>query len=152
MVREPGQGGKPRETMWPYPLAHHEVAFVGEPIALVASPRNRYIAEDAAAMVDVEYELLPPVTDARAAAVPGSPPARRELSVEHRDHLLKVAYGDAEAAFRTAAHIIREEFWQHRGGAHSIEGRGAVAEYVPATDDGMTFWPRPRRRMICTRT
>ena len=59
MVREPGQGGKPRETMWPYPLAHGEVAFVGEPIAMVAAV-SRYIAEDAAALVEVDYEILTP--------------------------------------------------------------------------------------------
>ena len=53
MVREPGQGGKPRENMWPYPLSCGETAFVGEPVALVAAT-SRYIAEDAAALVEVE--------------------------------------------------------------------------------------------------
>ena len=75
MVREPGQGGKPRETMWPYPLAHREVAFVGEPIALVAAA-SRYIAEDAASLVEVDYEVLTPVTDARDSALAGAPPVR----------------------------------------------------------------------------
>jgi carbon-monoxide dehydrogenase large subunit len=137
MVREPGQGGKPREHLWPHALADLEVAFVGEAVALVLA-ENRYIAEDAAARVDIEYEPLPVVSDPRAAAVPGSPLVRRELS-SNLVNTLKVAYGDAEAAFRTAAHIIREEFFLHRGSAHSIEGRGCLAEYVPATD-GLTFW------------
>jgi carbon-monoxide dehydrogenase large subunit len=137
MVREPGQGGKPRETMWPYPLAHGEVAFVGEPIALVAA-ENRYIAEDAAALVEVDYEILAPVTDPRMSAQPGSPPVRRELS-SNVVTTYRVAYGDADAAFRNAAHIYREEYFQHRGGAHSIEGRGAVAEYAAAMD-GITLW------------
>ena len=78
----------------------------------------------------MEYEPLQVVSDARAAAVPGSPTVRRELS-SNLVNTLKVAYGDAEAAFRTAAHIIREEFFIHRGSAHSIEGRGCLAEYVP---------------------
>jgi carbon-monoxide dehydrogenase large subunit len=137
MVREPGQGGKPRETMWPYPLAHNEVAFVGEPIAMVAA-ESRYIAEDAAAMVEVDYEVLAPVTDARQSAQPGSPPVRRELS-SNVVTTYRVAYGDVDSAFRNAAHIYREEYFQHRGGAHSIEGRGAVAEYAAAMD-GITLW------------
>ena len=60
MVREPGQGGKPRESMWPYPLSAGEAAFVGEPIALVAA-KNRYIAEDAASLVDIDYDVLPQI-------------------------------------------------------------------------------------------
>jgi carbon-monoxide dehydrogenase large subunit len=137
MVREPGQGGKPREAMWPYPLACGEVAFVGEPIALVVAD-SRYIAEDAASLIDVDYELLPPVTDAREALLPGSPPARRELS-SNVVSTYRVAYGDVEAAFRNAAHIVREDYFIHRGGAHSLEGRGSVAEYQPG-HDGVTLW------------
>ena len=137
MVREPGAGGKPREHLWPYALADREVAFVGEAVTLVLAG-NRYIAEDAVARIDVEYEILPVVSDARAAALAGSVPVRRELS-SNLVQSQKVAYGDAEAAFRTAAHITREEFFIHRGSAHSIEGRGCLAEYVPATD-GLTFW------------
>src|SRR5258708_32271833 len=99
---------------------------------------GRYIAEDAAALVEVDYELLAPVTDARLSAQPGSPPVRRELS-SNVVTTYRVAYGDADSAFRNAAHIYREEYFQHRGGAHSIEGRGAVAEYASAVD-GITLW------------
>src|SRR5258707_81449 len=123
MVREPGQGGKPRETLWPYPLAHSEVAFVGEPIALVAAA-SRYIAEDAAALVEVDYEILAPVTDARDSALAGSPPVRRELT-SNVVTTYRVAYGDADAAFRSAAHVYREEYYQHRGGGHSLARRRA---------------------------
>jgi carbon-monoxide dehydrogenase large subunit len=137
MVREPGQGGKPRENLWPYPLSCGEVAFVGEPIALIAA-RNRYVAEDAAALIDVDYEVLPPVTDARDAVLPGASPVRRELA-SNVVSTYRVAYGDTEAAFRAAAHVFREEYFQHRGSAHSLEGRGSVAEYHPASD-GITLW------------
>jgi carbon-monoxide dehydrogenase large subunit len=137
MVREPGQGGKPRENLWPYPLACGEVAFVGEPVALIAA-ENRYVAEDAAALVEVDYDPLPPVTDAREAALPGGPAARRELS-SNVVSTYRVAYGDAESAFRNAPHVFREDYFQHRGGAHSLEGRGSVAEYQPGSD-GITLW------------
>ena len=137
MVREPGQGGKPRENLWPYPLSCGEVAFVGEPVALVAAA-NRYVAEDAAALVEVDYDLLTPVTDAREAALPGAHPVRRELS-SNVVSTYRVAYGDTDAAFRNAAHVFREDYFQHRGGAHSLEGRGCVAEYQPGMD-GITLW------------
>jgi carbon-monoxide dehydrogenase large subunit len=137
MVREPAQGGKPRDSLWPYALSPGEVAFVGEPFALVVA-RNRYVAEDAVALIDVDYDVLPAVTDPRAAAVPGVGTARRDLSsnviATHR-----VSYGDAEAAFRTAKHVYREELWQHRGSGHPIEARGLVAQYEPASD-GVTVW------------
>ncbi len=46
---------------------------------------------------------------------------------------------NADAAFRAAGHIVREEFFSIAAGAHSLEGRGCLAEYVPASD-GITFW------------
>jgi aerobic carbon-monoxide dehydrogenase large subunit len=136
MVRQPAQG-KAREDMWPFALSPGEVAFVGEPVALVVA-KNRYIAEDAVALVDVEYDVLPPVTDPREAAMPGSNPVRREL---HSNIVAsyKVAYGDADAAFRNAAHVFKEELWQHRGSAHPIEPRGLLAQYEPA-NGGVTVF------------
>lgn len=137
MVREPAQGGKPNVSLWPYALSAGEVAFVGEPVALVVA-RNRYVAEDAVALIDVDYDIQPAVTDPRDAARAGARPVRRDLSTNiiatHR-----VTYGDAEAAFRSAKHIYREELWQHRGSGHPIEPRGLVAQYEPATG-GVTVW------------
>ena len=49
------------------------------------------------------------------------------------------SYGDTDAAFADAAHIFGERFVQHRGAAHPIEGRGAVARY-DALDDTTTLW------------
>src|SRR5207237_4185295 len=118
MVREPAQGGKPREQLWPFPLSCGEVAFAGEPVALVIA-HSRHVAEDAAAAIEIDYQMLPAVSDARAAALPGSPPVRRELP-SNVVNTLRVGYGDAEAAFRTADHVLREQFYIHRGGAHSL--------------------------------
>ncbi|MEL0019965.1 MAG: molybdopterin cofactor-binding domain-containing protein, partial [Rickettsiales bacterium] len=52
-------------------LAGDEVVHVGEPVAIVVAD-NRYVAEDAAALVDVVYEPLPAVADCRAALAPGA--------------------------------------------------------------------------------
>ena len=50
----------------PFVLAKDEVAFVGEAVAMVVAD-TRYLAEDAAALVAVDYEPLPAVSDCRAA-------------------------------------------------------------------------------------
>src|SRR5690348_2407768 len=94
MVREPGQGGKPRESLWPFALASNEVAFAGEPVALIAAT-SRYVAEDAAALIEMDYDALTPVTDARAAASPGAPLVRRELS-SNLVSSYRVSYGDTD--------------------------------------------------------
>jgi carbon-monoxide dehydrogenase large subunit len=108
---------------WPFALADGEVSFVGEPVAIVIAA-DRYVAEDAAALIDVDYEVLVAAIDCRAE---GAPPVRRELR-SNRVISYKVGYGDIEAAFAKAAHVVREELWVHRGAAHSMEGRGLLAE------------------------
>jgi aerobic carbon-monoxide dehydrogenase large subunit len=118
-------------------LAGDEAVHVGEPVAVVVAD-NRYLAEDAAALVEVDYEPLPAVADCRAALAPGAPRAHREAS----HNLLAeftMGYGDVERAFTGAAHVFRESFWQHRGGGHSIECRGSVAVH-DAIADKLTLW------------
>ena len=108
---------------WPFALADGEVSFVGEPVAIVIAA-DRYVAEDAAALIEVDYEVLPAALDCRAE---DAPPARREL----RSNCVisyKVGYGDIETAFAKAAHVLREDLWVHRGAAHSMEGRCILAQ------------------------
>ena len=121
----------------PFVLARAEVAFAGEAVAVVVA-RNRYVAEDAAALVHVDYEPLPAVSDCRAALAPGSPlvhsAKKSNLLIE-----FKQAYGDVEGAFARAPRRASVHLKQHRGGAHSIEGRGAAAVYDPI-EDRLTLW------------
>src|SRR5439155_15371759 len=58
------------EPVVQYALAVDKVRFVGEAVAAVAAV-NRYTAEDAAALIEVEYEPLPVVTDPYEAMKPG---------------------------------------------------------------------------------
>jgi len=118
-------------------LARDEVVHVGEPVAIVVA-ENRYLAEDGAAMVNVDYEILPAVADARASLVKGSPTVHRN-ALHNLLAEFDVAYGDVAAAFSAAPHTFRETLWQHRGGGHSIECRGAVAQY-DAMEDRLTLW------------
>ncbi|MGH6672485.1 MAG: xanthine dehydrogenase family protein molybdopterin-binding subunit [Xanthobacteraceae bacterium] len=121
----------------PFVLAKDEVAFVGEAIAIVIA-RTRAIAEDAAALVEVDYEPLPAISDCRAALRPDAPLAHRgkssNLLIEFRQ-----AYGDVAGAFAHAPHRARVSLKQHRGGAHSMEGRGAAAVY-DVNEDRLTLW------------
>ena len=127
--------GTPLDRYWSFALADGEVSYVGEAVALVIAD-NRYVAEDAAALVAVDYDVLPSVADCRQAVAPTSPAVRRELNTNVAA-TYKVVYGDAEAAFNKAAHVFHEELWQHRGAAHPIEGRGILAQW---RDDMMTVW------------
>ena len=132
MVRH-SNSGMPLDKAWPFALADGEVCYVGEPVAMVIAD-DRYIAEDAAALVTVDYEPLGFVADVRKAK--DSPPIRRELK-SNVITTYKVAFGDVDAAFAKAAHVFKQELWQHRGAAHSIETRGTLAE-LRAADGGIT--------------
>jgi len=121
----------------PFVLATDEVAFVGEAVAIVIA-ESRYLAEDAAAQVAVDYRPLPAVADCRAALAPEAPRVHRgrpgNLLVEFRQ-----AYGDIADAFARAPRTLSLSLKQHRGGAHSIEGRGALAAF-DANEDRLTLW------------
>jgi carbon-monoxide dehydrogenase large subunit len=124
-------------TVAPLVLAKDETVYAGEPVALVVA-RSRAVAEDAANRLQVDYEPLPAVSDCRAALQPGAARAHRgkasNLLIEFQQ-----GYGDIAAAFARAPHRVRVSLKQHRGGAHSIEGRGAVAVY-DANEDRLTLW------------
>jgi aerobic carbon-monoxide dehydrogenase large subunit len=130
-------GGGKTNNATPFVLAKDEVAYVGEPIALVIAD-SRYLAEDAANLVEIEYEPLPVVHDPRAAVEPGSPVMRRELS-SNVLNTLKVAYGDIDAAFAKAAHVFGDELLQHRGCGQSMEARGVLVE-PRRTDGSLCLW------------
>ena len=116
-----------KQPCMPYALVKDEACYVGEPIACVIAD-SRYIAEDAAQLVEVEYEPLPAVNDCRAALEEGAPIAHigSDSNVAAR---FPVKVGDADRAFAGAAHVFREKIHQHRGGAFFMECRGAIAHY-----------------------
>ena len=126
-----------QQDILPYPLAKDEVSFVGQPVA-VAIADTRHIAEDAAALVQVDYEPLPAIVDCRQALEPGAPLAHTD-SPDNLVASLGVGFGDIEAAFRDAPHVLAEEFLQHRGGCHAMECRGVIASDDPL-NDGLTIY------------
>ena len=129
----------------PFPLARDEICYVGEPVALVVA-QSRAIAEDAAALIELDTEPLPAVLDPRAGLAPGAPRARLDCP----DNLVArhlIDYGDVEGAFARAAHRIAERFRLDKGGGHSIETRGVLAASIPSTARSPSG-PTPRCRTV----
>jgi aerobic carbon-monoxide dehydrogenase large subunit len=121
----------------PLPLAKDEVVFVGEAIAVVIAT-SRYLAEDAATLVKVEYEPLEPVSDCRRAIEPGAPRAdtRKQSNIIKE---FRQTYGNVDAAFRDAPHRAQLRLKTHRGIAHPLEGRAVLASFDPI-EDRLTVW------------
>ena len=131
-------------------LARDEVCYVGQTVAVVIAD-SRYIAEDAAALVSVDYDVLPAVSDCRDAVKPGAPRAHETLK-DNVASAFRMGYGDADAAFAAAKHVFSEEIWQHRGGGMAMETRAVIASVDPV-NDFLTVWsatqtPHIGRRMI----
>ena len=129
-------------------LAADETVHVGEAIAMVLAT-DAYVAEDGAGLVEVQFELLPAVSDARAALAPGAPPVHRDAA----DNLVAAfttGYGDVEATFAGAAHVIRESFWLHRGCGHAMECRGCVGVH-DSVDDKLTLWSSTQTPLVAAR-
>ncbi len=118
-------------------LARDEVCYVGQAVAVVIAD-SRYEAEDAAAMVAVDYDILPAVEDCREAVKPGAPVAHSDVT-DNVAAVLKMDYGDVDAAFAKAAHVFDETFWMHRGGGMCMETR-AVAASHDRVSDFLTVW------------
>ncbi len=113
------------------------VRFVGEAVAVVVAS-SRYVAEDAAELIDVEYEPLPAVLDPEAALAPGAPLVHDELGDNNFAHI-EFEAGDVDAAFAAAAHVFRKRFHFGRCHAAPLEGRGVIADW-DAGERAVTVW------------
>jgi len=130
-------------------LATEEVCYVGETITLVVAD-SRYVAEDAAAAVVVEFEPLAAVSDCRDGLEPGAARSHSDLATNVAA-FVPMSYGDVDAAFAGAAHVFEEEIFQHRGAAMTLEGRAVLASPDQATDL-LTVWSATQTPHICQRT
>jgi carbon-monoxide dehydrogenase large subunit len=116
-----------------WPLAVDRVRHVGEPLAVVIAA-TLDAARDAAALVDVDYDSLPAVTDACDALAPGAPALHEAVP----DNLaLDTEFGgrDAtEAAFAAADVIVEHTFRNQRIVNAQMEPRAALGHYDQAAD------------------
>jgi carbon-monoxide dehydrogenase large subunit len=115
-------------------LAFGKVRHVGQPVALVVA-ETLATARDAAEAIDIQYDQLPAVTEARHAIAPGAPHLFEHIPgniVFDWDNDM----GDAkatDAAFTQAAHVVRLELVNNRVVVNSMEPRNAIADYDPAS-------------------
>jgi aerobic carbon-monoxide dehydrogenase large subunit len=109
-----------------YALAGEEVCYAGEIIAMVVA-RDRYIAEDAATAVRVEYEPLPVVVDLELAAE-GDDVAHADMT-DNINGRVSQEKGDVDAAMKDAPHVWSWRFEMERSAAMPMEGRALVADY-----------------------
>ncbi len=113
----------------PYRAAAVDVArYAGEPLAVVVA-RDRYVAEDALELVEVDYEPLQPVLDPLEAA------ATEGLLASDRSF----RYGDPESALASAHVVVRERFAFPRWSGTPLECYGVVADWDEATGS-LTAW------------
>lgn len=109
-----------------YPaFATDKVRYVGEVIAACIAP-TRAEAEDLAAAVTVDYEVLPPVVDA-AAAAKGAPVLVHESWADNLFIERTIQGGDIEVAKREAEIVVQREYKLHRQASVPLEGRGVLA-------------------------
>ena len=119
------------------PLARDKVRHLGEIVAMVVAD-SRYVAEDAAADVVVDYEPLDAVVDLEAALDPDRPRVHDDLPDNVGAHVVQTK-GDYEAAKADADVVIRRRFHYDRGTAAALENRGIVARW-DARAQRLTVW------------
>ncbi|MBP9219088.1 MAG: xanthine dehydrogenase family protein molybdopterin-binding subunit, partial [Sterolibacterium sp.] len=107
-----------------YCMAVDKVRFVGEPVAAVAA-ENRYLAEDALELIEVEYEVLPALATPQAAMAAGAP----VIFEQHGSNVIqqkKFTWGEIDVLFDQADHVIRDTFRWNRCGANPTETFGCI--------------------------
>jgi 2-furoyl-CoA dehydrogenase large subunit len=127
-------------TPMPYlPTGTDKVRFVGEPVAVVVA-QDRYLAEDAAELVRVEYQPLPAVVDVLAALAPDAP-RLHEAAASNVATDRTFGFGPVDESFAAADKVVTGEYRFPRYSSVPMECYSVVAEWR-AEGDGpsVTAW------------
>jgi carbon-monoxide dehydrogenase large subunit len=122
-------------------LATDKVRFQGQEVAFVVAD-DRYAARDALELIDVEYDVLPPVVDARRALEPDAPVIRDDLEGRTDNHIFDWEAGDRAATdevFARADVVVSQDMVYPRVHPAPMETCGAVADY-DAVDGKLTLY------------
>jgi aerobic carbon-monoxide dehydrogenase large subunit len=129
-----------------YPaLATGKVRYVGEAVVMCLA-RTRAQAEDIAEQVAVEFDELPPLTDAHAARQPGAP-----LVHDHwADNLFMTTAinGDLDEVARTAPVVVKREYRMNRQCMAPMEGKGVLAYWDDRADQLVVYASTQSPHMI----
>jgi carbon-monoxide dehydrogenase large subunit len=120
-----------------FPIAETEACYQGEPVAVVLAD-DRYLADDAAQLVMVDYDPLPAVTDLEKALEPGGPTAH-EGAPDNVAWDTEFPGGDIDAAMAEAEVTLKFRIVQQRLFPLPMECRVCVADFVPF-DNRLTLW------------
>jgi aerobic carbon-monoxide dehydrogenase large subunit len=122
-------------------LATDKVRFQGQEVAFVIA-EDEYSARDALELIDVEYDPLTPVVDAKHALDPDAPVIRDDLEGRTDNHIYDWEAGDAQAveeAFSRADVVVKEDIIYPRVHPAPMETCGSVAHMDPVTGK-LTVW------------
>ncbi|MDA0652082.1 MAG: xanthine dehydrogenase family protein molybdopterin-binding subunit [Proteobacteria bacterium] len=115
-----------------YPMAVDRACWQGEPVVMVVG-NTRAQAEDAAELVEIEWQELPATTEKETALDPATPVIHPDLG----DNLAfekTIDNGNVDAAFEAADIIVEDTFEFGRHTAVSLEPRALLADYDPGTE------------------
>ena len=118
-------------------LVTDKVRFQGQEVAFVIAD-DRYAARDALESINVEYEMLPPVIDARRALDPDAALVRDDLEGRTDNHVTDWECGDKEATdavFAKADVVVKQEVVYPRAHPAPMETCGAIADFNPVSGD-----------------
>ncbi len=126
-----------RVPMTYYPIAIEKVRYVGEPVAVIVAD-DRYTAEDALDLIEVEYQNLQVIADPEQALDPDGTPLHDEMgsNVANRRHFVS---GDPDRAFESAAHIVELDYRFPKYGSTPMETYGVIAHHETAPER-FTSW------------
>jgi aerobic carbon-monoxide dehydrogenase large subunit len=122
-------------------LATDKVRFQGQEVAFVVA-RDRYAARDALELINVEYEPLPAVIDARTALNPGAEVIRDDLAGRADNRIFDWSAGDkaaTDAVFAAADVIVAQDMLYPRVHPAPLETCGAVAD-LDQVSGRLTIW------------
>ncbi|HFC12776.1 MAG TPA: xanthine dehydrogenase family protein molybdopterin-binding subunit, partial [Anaerolineae bacterium] len=128
------------------PLAKGKVRYAGEPVAVVVA-ESRYIAEDAAELVFVDYEILDAVVDLEAAISAETPAVHADIPLVKgkfnnvNAHVLQIKGKDKnfDSIAATAAAVVKRRYYYDHGASCPMETRGVVADWDRRAQR-MTIW------------
>ncbi|MGW4562728.1 aerobic carbon-monoxide dehydrogenase large subunit [Streptomyces sp. NPDC004561] len=122
-------------------LATDKVRFQGQEVAFVVA-EDRYAARDALELIDVEYEPLPAVVDARRALDPDAPVIRDDKDQRTDNHIFDWSAGDKERTdevFAAADVVVEQDMLYPRVHPAPLETCGTVAD-MDAITGKLTVW------------
>ena len=113
-------------------MAVDRACWQGEPVVAVAA-ETRAQAEDAAALIEIDWEELTPTADKETALEPGAPVIHADLG-DNLAYRRVIDNGDVDAAFEAADIVVEDVFTFGRHTAVSLESRALLADYDPSTE------------------